>query len=34
MWIDLGGFLIIVSAFILGYMARPVIEAFIKRSRR
>jgi hypothetical protein len=34
MWIDLGGFLMIVSAFILGYMARPVIEAFIKRSRR
>jgi hypothetical protein len=34
MWIDLGGFLMIASAFILGYMARPVIEAFIKRSRR
>jgi hypothetical protein len=34
MWIDLGGFLMIVSAFTLGYMARPVIEAFIKRSRK
>jgi hypothetical protein len=33
-WMDLGGFLIIVSAFALGYYARPAIEAFIKRSRR
>ena len=32
MWIDLGGFLIIVSAFALGYMARPVIEGFIRKK--
>jgi hypothetical protein len=34
MWIDLGGFLIIVSAFVLGYMARPVIEAFVKKLKK
>lgn len=32
MWIDLGGFLIIVSAFALGYMARPIIEGFIRKK--
>jgi len=32
MWIDLGGFLIIVSAFVLGYIARPVIEGFIRKK--
>jgi len=32
MWIDLGGFLIIVSAFALGYMARPVIEGFVRKK--
>ena len=33
-WMDLGGFLIVVSAFALGYYARPLVEAFMKRSRR
>ena len=33
-WMDLGGFMIIVSAFVLGYMARPMIETLIKRSRK
>jgi len=32
LWIDLGGFLIIVSAFALGYMARPIIEGFIRKK--
>jgi len=32
LWLDLGGFLIIVSAFALGYMARPIIEGFIRKK--
>jgi len=34
LWLDLGLFLVIISAFALGYYARPAIEAFMKRSRR
>jgi len=30
-WIDAGGFLIVISAFSLGYLMRPVIEALVRK---